>query len=182
MPLRKSLIFIFVIVAIIFIVIGCSINSNSQITPKSYSNHSHTSINVEKKENPGRDDYEQLAHAYQKNKEKFINLLKDGANPNAEKNGVPILFNFAFSGETEAIKILIKYGADPDSMNSYKTTSVAMAAAKGHINTVKVLLDAGADPNLTDKEGKGALTKNLIGTEMGDILQEAGATLYHLTV
>lgn len=180
MPLRKNLIFIFVIVGIMFIGIGCSINS--QTDQKNNSNHSHISVNVEKKENPGRDDYERLVDAYQKNKEKFINLLKNGANPSAEKNGVPILFDFAFSGETEAIKELIKYGADPDSMNSYQTTSVAMAAAKGHIDTVKVLLNAGADPNLTDKEGKGALTKNLIGTEMGDILQEAGATLYHLSV
>ncbi|GGC89045.1 hypothetical protein GCM10007216_19780 [Thalassobacillus devorans] len=123
-------------------------------------------------------DYDQLFKMYYEDKENFIGMLEDGMNPNAESDGTSILFNFSFSGDIEAVELLLEYGADPNSTNSYNTTAVSIAATKGHTSVVRALLEAGADPNLKDDGGMSALSEELIGTEIGDLLGDAGAVLY----
>ncbi|XP_065184286.1 IQ motif and ankyrin repeat domain-containing protein 1-like [Sycon ciliatum] len=59
----------------------------------------------------------------------------------------------AAGGSTEAIQVLLKYGADPNSKGGYGRTPLYRAAFAGHLDTVKALLDCGADPRLHAEDG-----------------------------
>ena len=57
----------------------------------------------------------------------------------------------------QAVRALLKAGADPNLPNEKDITPLMAASAAGKLEIVQALLDAGADPNLRDKEGCTAL-------------------------
>ncbi|OAQ70988.2 ankyrin repeat protein [Pochonia chlamydosporia 170] len=54
----------------------------------------------------------------------------------------------AARGDGHSIVTLLRYGADPDIMDSQISGPLSNAAAQGHTACVQLLLDAGASPNL----------------------------------
>ena len=59
-----------------------------------------------------------LFHAYHYNRELFIFLIKNGANPNVIYRGTtPYLNEVCFSQDEDLVKILLEYGADPNAKN-----------------------------------------------------------------
>ncbi len=57
----------------------------------------------------------------------------------------------------QAVRALLKAGADPNLSNEKDVTPLMAASAAGKVEIATALLDAGADPNLRDKEGRTAL-------------------------
>jgi ankyrin repeat protein len=61
----------------------------------------------------------------------------------------------AFFGKNEAVKYLIKAGAEVNSpsKNSLGVTPLQSAVAGGHLEITRLLLEAGASPNVRDRSG-----------------------------
>jgi len=96
------------------------------------------------------------------------------------------------SSDTELMKLLLKYGADPKSRTEYGDTSLTLSAgigwvdgvtyersAKENLEAVRMLLDLGLDPNAANTEGRtplmGAALKGR--PEVVQLLVERGAKL-----
>ncbi|MCU1264393.1 MAG: ankyrin repeat protein [Acidobacteria bacterium] len=80
-------------------------------------------------------------------------LLAAGANVQAVTRvgaTTPLLIACT-NGNPAALKVLLKAGAAPNSVNANGTTALMLAASSGNADAVKVLLDQGADVNA--KEG-----------------------------
>lgn len=60
------------------------------------------------------------------------------------------------SGRTGGVRLLLEYGADPNSRQQMGFTPLMGAAANGHVEIMKLLLERGADPKLVSEEGKAA--------------------------
>lgn len=90
-----------------------------------------------------------LELAHQKNKEMVWRLVELGADPHLlpENLRATLLHTAATQGRTEAVRILLEKGTDPDQM-AHGFSSVYQAAYNGHPDVVRLLLDHGADPNL----------------------------------
>ncbi len=72
-------------------------------------------------------------------------------------------------GFNDTVKVLLDYGAEPDTRSEDRHTPLMLAASKGFRDVVKTLLDAGADPALTDTAGDNAET--LAGAKgFGDVV------------
>jgi ankyrin repeat protein len=114
-------------------------------------------------------------------------LLEKGANPNAQikentltrtiftmqwflEEGATAFVRAAQSGDTELLKLLLKYGADPKIATSYGDTALTAAGGVGwvegvtyerspedNLNAVRLLLDLGLDPNAANMDGRTAL-------------------------
>ncbi len=112
-------------------------------------------------------------------------LLKAGASPDkADSNKMTPLLQAACAGSSEAsvllmgtgeakdvetfyyihgqdylqaVRALLKAGADPNLPNGMDITPLMIASAAGKLEIVQALLEAGADPNIRDKEGRTAL-------------------------
>lgn len=123
------------------------------------------------------EEYEELLLAYYPDPEKFERLLQAGADSNVEDGGINILFYFAAFNEPEAVQTLLEYGAHPDATNQYGMTALHVAAFSDFREIVIMLLEAGADPDLQDVNGGSALMLHMLGTELGDVLEEAGAVV-----
>ncbi|KAJ0419187.1 hypothetical protein BJY00DRAFT_324533 [Aspergillus carlsbadensis] len=76
--------------------------------------------------------------------------------------GTPLISAVMY-GHQEVLKLLLEYGADPESLldsgaDPYSQTTngksaLSVAAASGQVNVVKALLDLGADTALSDSDG-----------------------------
>ncbi len=99
-------------------------------------------------------------------------LIKCGNNP----MGIPALHYAAATGDEASVKLLLEYGASPNSKLSYKNdvnnieylntpnTVLEFAARYGHLNTVILLLDKGAEiqRNETGCNGENCIISPLI--------------------
>ena len=56
-------------------------------------------------------------------------------------------------GKTEALKLLLQYGGDPNRANKHDYTPVHDAANRGIIEPLQLLLQYGGDPNRADTDG-----------------------------
>ena len=59
----------------------------------------------------------------------------------------------AYGGHTDIIRMLLKYGANPNYAEGEGFTALTIAAEKGHIDIVRLLLEAGADKNYKTPNG-----------------------------
>lgn len=80
-------------------------------------------------------------------------LLEKGANPNnpeKKPNEIPIL-NACYSGDTECVKLLLKYGADITVKDSYGVTALENACiSKDNAEIVEICINGGCDVNYVD--------------------------------
>ena len=84
-------------------------------------------------------------------------LLTHGAQVNTQgKFGITALILASETGNTEAVKLLIEYGAEVNMCNPYDPPLTA-AIKRGHTEILHLLLDHGADVNLQGNNGVTAL-------------------------
>jgi len=78
-------------------------------------------------------------------------LLEEGADPNAVGNYETMLdatFDFEeFTVRTDALALLLEYGADPESLERSGGTPLLAAASIGSPSAIRLLVQSGADPN-----------------------------------
>jgi ankyrin repeat protein len=95
-------------------------------------------------------------------------LLKSGANPNtAIATGETPLMTCARTGNVDAVRLLIEYGAAVNAKEpSQNQTALMWAAAEGHSDMVSALIAAHADLKAHSKEGFTAIH---FATRVGDL-------------
>lgn len=100
-------------------------------------------------------------------------MIFEGADPNA---GLQWMCGTKRKN-TQAVKLMIEYGADVNLGDIEGLTPLTHAVAKGNLPVVKMLLAHGADPNLQNKLGGSALVgAALLGhTHIAEILLAHGA-------
>ena len=76
--------------------------------------------------------------------------------PGSCKGWRPLIIAAA-EGQTEAIQVLLRKGANPDVTNAKGRTALMFAAHYGYAAIVDALLDAGARPDITPNEGPKAI-------------------------
>ena len=118
--------------------------------------------------------------AMQGNTDEIIRCLGEGADINAkdEKFNATALMWAAHNGRAEALRILIKNGADIHQKGARGETALWFAAQKGQLKTLKILVDHGANINIVGRDGDSALA---IARENGhshvvDYLKSSGAS------
>jgi ankyrin repeat protein len=88
-------------------------------------------------------------------------LLASGADPNMLRNTRPrwtpleaAIEELEAGGSVEAVILLLRNGADPDSWDDgHESTALLMALFRGQFEATRLLLGAKADPNVTGAEG-----------------------------
>lgn len=90
--------------------------------------------------------------------EKIIQVLDEGANPNASNNNntTALMMAAQFNKNVRAVKALIKAGAKLNEQNHKGNTALMYAAMSNTPTVVKAIYDAGADIELVNSEGKKA--------------------------
>jgi ankyrin repeat protein len=80
---------------------------------------------------------------------------------------IDILVEYAIdANDVAAVKMLLRYGADPDAdLNGQTGTPLMQAAVKGHAEIIDQLIKAGADPNRRSGFGVGAWFPLLLAVE-----------------
>jgi ankyrin repeat protein len=86
-----------------------------------------------------------------------LELLSQGANPNAKFSGTPALTWACLEGSREMVTALLSHGADVDGTGENGSTSLMATAFQGDIDVVEILLRAGAHCDHKDKDGHTAL-------------------------
>ena len=80
--------------------------------------------------------------------------LDGGLSPNTYVDDKPLLSWAAYSGNAEAVALLLRRGADIRSgTHSLSRPALFVAADSGNIKIATLLLDAGMDPNVPDMVG-----------------------------
>jgi ankyrin repeat protein len=84
-------------------------------------------------------------------------LLQRGQDPNADPTGggVTPLMGAAANGDIELLKLLLRYGADPDYPVPYGNT--ALMSATRHTEIFKILVDHHANINAINEDGRSVL-------------------------
>lgn len=107
-------------------------------------------------------------------------LLDNNANPNLSDRhrGETALMRRSVVGDTDAVKLLLSYGADPNRADIGQETALIKAVRGRKFKAAQALLEGGADPNVQDLTGKTALEYARISRSRRFIrlLQDAGAT------
>ena len=80
-------------------------------------------------------------------------LLANGADVNAKVDGVTALMAAAVTGQTEAARMLIEHGADPNVIGPLGNTALMGAVGRNHVATAGALIAAGANVNAKDVDG-----------------------------
>jgi ankyrin repeat protein len=82
-------------------------------------------------------------------------------------------------GDVEAVRRLIRAGADVNARNRYGQTAIMLAAHHGHATVVEALVEVGADLNVSAKYNLTALMLAIVAghAEVARMLARAGADL-----
>jgi FOG: Ankyrin repeat len=85
-------------------------------------------------------------------------LLRGGAHPNigTDNGATPLMATTAF-GTIQDVRILIAFGAELDSQDSFGQTALIDSTVYKRNEMVRVLLEYGANANIKDIDGKTAL-------------------------
>ena len=108
------------------------------------------------------------------------NIIKGISNLNQRDSLGNLPLNEAVQfGNEDIVKLLLQYGADPNSRDSDGRNSLFLAEGlfkrKEHRNIVNLLLEHGADPNCLDKNRNTPLMNNLFSISITESLLEHGA-------
>jgi len=105
--------------------------------------------------------------------------LQRGADINETDVGFSMLTLAAVYGHTEAVRLLIAYGADVNKKDEMESTALIRAASHGNPETVRLLLDLGAEINATNHNGWTALMSAAFhdNTEVVQLLIDNGADI-----
>lgn len=105
-------------------------------------------------------------------------LLRNGADPNSQFAGTPMLLQAVYHRRPEMVKMLVGAGADVNAVSNGITTLIR-AVKNGDVATAKNLLEGGADPNLAGLDGLPPLHWALKGDskEIEKLLRRHGATV-----
>jgi ankyrin repeat protein len=87
---------------------------------------------------------------------RLAELLATGMNPDAKLNGDCALHHATSSNQPDCVELLIKTGADVDSLASTRRTSSMIASDYGHAQCLRLLVEAGADTEKLDAAGLNA--------------------------
>jgi len=79
-------------------------------------------------------------------------------------------------GNYSIVKILLEYGASPNSQSVNQRTCLHLACMRGHFSIVKVLLEYGADINMIDMDGN---TPTHLCSEFGKLIVFNNDTIGH---
>ncbi len=105
-------------------------------------------------------------------------LLDAGEDANAvlTAEGETVLMLTAYTGNAEAVKLLLERGAEPNTQQFRGQTALMWAAAEGHADVVKLLLARGADPALSstastkpERRPPGGMTALLFAARQGKL-------------
>lgn len=69
----------------------------------------------------------------------------------------PVIHAVDRQAPARVVRLLLKFGADPDAWRRDGTPAVVLAATRGSTSGLDALLEAGADPDSVDSEGRTAL-------------------------
>lgn len=106
------------------------------------------------------DDTALIAAIRAQNKPAVVSLLLAGCNPNLHnKKGVMPISAAAHKGDTSIMELLIRKGAQVDSLNFSGSTALIQAAHFGHFDAVLLLLRYGGDPDKANSKGTTALMR-----------------------
>jgi ankyrin repeat protein len=87
-------------------------------------------------------------------------LLDEGADVNSVTDGrypwTPLM-HASFHGQTDAARLLLERGADPDHQDLDFYRAITLAAAEGHWEIVRMLVERGADTTKGDGQSTTAL-------------------------
>jgi Ankyrin repeats (3 copies) len=106
-------------------------------------------------------------------------LLQRGADPNQLAHGYAVpLVDASSVGDTEMVKILLRFGANVDlAAPRHGVTALLAATRRNKISTVRVLLASDARTDIRQRDGATALeiAESLGNAEIRDLLVDAGA-------
>jgi ankyrin repeat protein len=74
-----------------------------------------------------------------------------------------LLHRCALRGETSSVEMLLKLGADANSVDKHGKTALHDASLKGHVDTARLLLDRGAKVGARDENGATPLHDAALG-------------------
>jgi hypothetical protein len=110
----------------------------------------------------------------------LLEMVRHGLPVNlADHKGNSLLMLAAYHGHVDAVRALLKAGADPDRRNDRRQTPLGGAAFKGYADTVMLLIEHGAD---IDADNGAGMTPIMFAavfgrTEVIARLREYGASL-----
>lgn len=97
--------------------------------------------------------YDLMAAATKGNTTSVVDLLKKGADVNANIDGVTPLMLAALGGHTATVQALVARKADVNAKTKNGGTALMIAARSGHIEIVKALVSKGADVSAKGSDG-----------------------------